>query len=238
MVLQSGRFLHLRSWWLHFRYGNQLEEHLRARLIIDTRWWINVTRTWEEELLTGIEYPILCADELLATPKAIYIVQSDCSGTDGFGYFHGYLGDEEMDFTAIAWSATAVEGSGWHNDPLQYTTSHDGELKALDHFLRNTKILKVMLIWITDSLSGVFSVNKGRCKEALGLITLTSILEQCDEKNILIVALWVPRELNQYADYLSHLAVYLNRSEVKGRTRAAADHGAAAGVESCRKEKQ
>ena len=65
-------------------------------------------------------------------------------------------------------------------------------------------------------LAAVWSVNKGRCKEELGLETLARILGLCDEYHVQILALWVPRELNKTADYLSHLANSLNRSEVRG----------------------
>ena len=74
-----------------------------------------------------------------------------------------------------------------------------------------------MLAWITDCLAAVWSVNKGRCHEQLGWITLASILDICDLRKIILIAVWVPREQNEYADYLSHLCHYLNRSEVRGR---------------------
>ena len=101
-------------------------------------------------------------------------------------------------------------------------------MKALLHFLMHTDIHDLVLVWVTDSLAAAWSVNKGRCHEELGLITLTAILTLCDDKKIILVALWVPREHNEYADYLSHLAVYLNRSEVRGTTRAGA-HGSSRG---------
>ena len=73
-----------------------------------------------------------------------------------------------------------------------------------------------MLLWVTDSLSGAWSVNKGRCKEKAGLLTLAYIYARADELKILLVALGVPRDLNQMADYLSHLSSCLHRSEVSG----------------------
>jgi hypothetical protein len=39
------------------------------------------------------------------------------------------------------------------------------------------------------------------------------ILKGCDEKKLQLVALWIPREENLLADYLSHICVYLNRGE-------------------------
>jgi hypothetical protein len=214
-VLQSGR-IHLRSWWAYHRYGKDLTPTLRDRLIKDSKWWREVVLRWEEDTLAEIEYPILSASELLADPEAIYVVQSDASGDDGFGYFHGYLGVEEAAFVAKAWREEAEIREGWYNDPLTFTHSHDSELKALDDFVRNTAVREKLVVWVSDCLSAVWSVNKGRCKEALGWITLTSILHACDEKKLLLVALWVPRESNTCADYLSHLCAYLGRKEAYG----------------------
>jgi hypothetical protein len=221
-VLQSGR-IHLRTWWAYYRFGRDLNPTLRKRLIADTEWWKGVVTKWENDTFAEIEYPILSASELLQNPTSIYVVQSDASGIDGFGYFHGYLGVSEAEFVSKSWSKQPDDSSapeGWYNDPLRFTQSHDSEMKALDDFVRTTNIRQTMLIWVSDCLSAVWSVNKGRCKEAFGWITLTSILEQCDNKKLLLVALWVPREDNEYADYLSHLSAYLGRSEVKGFTQA------------------
>jgi hypothetical protein len=59
-------------------------------------------------------------------------------------------------------------------------------------------------------------VNKGRCDEPSGLALLARILSRCDLYRLQIVALWVPRELNELADYLSHLAFSVNRDQVSG----------------------
>jgi hypothetical protein len=204
-VLQSGR-VHVRSWWAYQKFGKHLHFTSRVKLIQDTTWWIGVLNRWASDNLNGLEYPILSASELLDQPDKMYLVQSDASGTDGFGYFEGYLTDEDPKFTAGQWT-----------QDFQFVTSHNGELKALQHFVQQTSISRVMLVWISDSLSAVWSVNKGRCKEECGLITLRIILEECDNKRLQIIAIWVPRELNLIADYLSHLASSLHRDLVRGR---------------------
>ena len=68
-----------------------------------------------------------------------------------------------------------------------------------------------------DSLAAMLIVDKGRYFEDISLVSLRIILKLCDEKGILLVALWAPRELNQLTDYLSHLSMYLNRFSVEGR---------------------
>ena len=90
-------------------------------------------------------------------------------------------------------------------------------MQALRHYLkyRYTPGCKI-LVWLTDSLSAMWSVNKGRCKEEAGLIVLEDILTMCDNYKIQLIALWVPREENILCDYLSHLSVVMDRDEYSG----------------------
>ena len=204
-ALQSGR-LHTHSWWQYFRHCRNPTAQLLEQLIADTEWWIEVTSRWGEGLEKGFECPILSSSELASDPNSLYLLQSDASGPDGYGYIHGYLWQTDPEFYSQRW-----------NDSEYFGTSHHGELQPLVHFLRSTELRNVMLVWTTDSLAAMFSVDKGRCFEDISLVSLRIILELCDEKGILLVALWAPRELNQLTDYLSHLSMYLNRFSVEGR---------------------
>ena len=189
---------------------------------------------------SNLEYPILSASVLLNDPMSIYVVQSDISGDDGLGYLHGYLNDDNPAFLSRTWSgeqsSSPANLDSFSPESMLYTTSHDSELKGLAHFLWHTKVSNTMLLWVIDSLSGAWSVNKGRCKEEAGLLTLAYIYARADELKILLVALWVPRDLNQMADYLSHLSAYLHRSEVRGclRDLSAPEFRPVTGVADCR----
>ena len=103
----------------------------------------------------------------------------------------------------------------WTNE-YQFVHSHNGEMQALLHYVRNTTHHGVLVLWVTDCLAAVWSLNKGRCFEGVGMATLTAILEICDAKCLLLLPLWVPREANQFADYLSHLAMYRSEDQVGG----------------------
>ena len=206
-VLQEGR-VHIRSWWTYLRYGRKLGKLAHTKLILDTQWWINILQSWEVDKLSGSEYPILSASELLTNDWMIHVLQSDASGTDGFGYLEGALNEVDPRYYSAAWDS---------DQNRTFESSHHGELKPLEHFIQHTNISHRMLVWISDSQSAVWSINKGRCFEEQGLTTLTNILHTCDVKKILLVGLWVPRDLNQAADYLSHLSRYLHRAECTGR---------------------
>ena len=203
------------------RYGKNLNQKLRKQLLSDTAWWIAIIGKWASGVESDLEYPILSASVLLNNPRAIYVVQSDISGEDGLGYLHGFLNDDNPEFLSRSWSKFQEEVSSdiekFSVTSMLYSTSHDSELKGLAHFLSCTKINNAMLLWVTDSLSGAWSINKGRCKEEAGLLTLAYIYSRADDLKLQLVALWVPRDLNQTADYLSHLSAYLDRSEVGGR---------------------
>ena len=133
-------------------------------------------------------------------------MQSDASGPHGFGYLQGALNDKNPEYYSAVWDTDYL-----------FHSSHDGELQALKHFVEETFIREKFVVWVSDSLAAVWSINKGRSRALISLETVERILGNCDSKGLLLVGLWVPREYNQTADYLSHLAFVLNRSETKGR---------------------
>lgn len=208
-VVQSGR-IHIRSWWRYERHGKQLSKPSLLLLIEDTRWWISLLESWEinkdDELST---YPILSATILQNDPTSVYCIQSDASGPDGFGYFFSHIKDHDPIYISHIWDPPLV-GSEQYN-------SHAFELKALCHYLtKECNISSKILVWISDSESAVYSVNKGVCKDPIGFNILKQILHQCDILKISLMAVWTPREENQIADYLSHLANNLNVISTRG----------------------
>ena len=136
------------------------------------------------------------------------------------GYYFGALGSDAPEYRAAPWDACYSLGS-----------SHAGELSALDHFLHRTQISNCLLLWATDSESGMHSANSSVCKAVDGLALLESSLAICDARQIVLLAFWMPRENNRVAAFLSHLS-HIHRSEVSGRFTPAQTHalaGAATG---------
>ena len=205
-LLQSGR-IHIKHWWDYYRHGSQLCKTTKLRLITDTQWWLDILARWENSSDSTLEYPIWSADEILSQPHSIYICQSDASGTDGFGYFHGWYASSTLQYTSKRWK-DIVHGAD--------SSSHHDELYSLLDFLINVPLPPCILVWITDSQSAAYSVNKGNCNSQPSFLNLQYILRLCDQYHATIIALWVPRENNTFADYLSHLSSYLNRDTVHG----------------------
>ena len=202
-VLQSGPS-HTVSVWSYSRHLSSTSTATRARLMRDLEWWTRKLLLWERGDISEREYPILSASELQANPASLIVVQSDISGPDGLGYFYGALNCDDPNFVATQWQSHV------------YHSSHEGELYGLLHFLRHVDTRAAVVVWVTDSSSSAWSINKGRCHEALSQSTLDEIFEELEKKRLWIVALWLPREHNLLADYLSHLAVELCRDEIHG----------------------
>ena len=74
------------------------------------------------------------------------------------------------------------------------------------HFLRHTAERRQVFVWMTDSLSVVWTVNQGRYRADGSATVLNEILRLCDDYHLQLLALWVRREETLYADYPSHLA--------------------------------
>jgi hypothetical protein len=174
-------------------------------LIRHTKWWMDLLDSWSRGECTGGEFPILSYSELMAHPEKGQLIQSDASGVDGFGFFHSDFSDATPQFVARSFPPDFV-----------FVSSHGAELTALASFMEQDARSACLSIWISDCLSAVWSVNKGRCSEDGDLALLDRILSAADKKKNSLVALWVPREVNSLADYLSHLCTYLNRDEVTG----------------------
>jgi hypothetical protein len=203
-VLQSGR-MRLRGWWMYVQHGQKLNRSLRQEMMRDTEWWLEVLLRWEMGEPSGREYPILSASQLQSDRGLVWVLQSDASGPDGFGYHYGRLEADSYTWISHRWC-----------DGYEFGSSHDGKLMPLLHFLRARLTEACLLVWVSDSLSAVWSVNKGRCHTPKGLAVLGEILSMCDEYRVQLVPLWVPREENFEADDLSHLSTALNRKEVRG----------------------
>jgi hypothetical protein len=195
-----------------------LTDVLRRRLVEHSEKWCDQLEIWSADDSTGREVPILSGAELLSQPNKLYLVQSDASGPDGFGYhWEQFKGFSSLDIEGDV----PYYAQQWDEDYF-FLQSHQGEFNALLHFLRTTSFKDCMLIWVTDCESAMWSLNQGRCRDTIAMEILLEMLEIADSRKIQLVGLWVPRELNTTADYLSHLAALLNVHHVSGVSRESA----------------
>jgi hypothetical protein len=202
-VIQSGR-LHINEWW---QYAGLLEGWHQHRnvsaLISETRWWVDVLESWELDIDCHQACRIFNAGQILARPACLQLVQSDASGTDGLGYVCSAFGSSEYKYYSKTWVTR----------PRQ---SHQAELLALLEYFRRDLVRDTLIMWITDSQSAAWSINKGNCHDPVGRPVLAEILGLCDELQCQIFAIWIPREENELPDLLSHLSCLMSRDEVEG----------------------
>ena len=204
-VISSGR-LHIRSLWDYTTSHPNVTEELINRIVKDLKWWKNKLESWSMDQSTNAEYHILNGEEILQYPERILICQSDASGTDGHGY---------------AWSTLEDQGYRWYSARWNHgdvpTQSHEAELRSLHHFILNRLVTPCALVmWITDSESACWTINRGHCGDPRAWPILEEIFAMLDSIGSQIVALWVPREDNKLTDFLSHFAFILDRDAIEG----------------------
>jgi hypothetical protein len=207
-VIQSGR-LHIHGLWDYITSHPKMSSTTYDKVLKDLKWWETKLDSWGSELEAGGEYPILNGQELLSNPGWVEILQSDASGTDGFGYIWSLLGEENGSYN---WYA-----SQWGLEvPSQ---SHEAELRALHHFIRQRTHSSKLIVWVSDSESACWTINKGHCKDPKAYVLLEELFLECERLTVQVIALWVPREQNRLTDYLSHFAMLMDRVEVEGSSK-------------------
>jgi hypothetical protein len=205
-VVQSGR-LHIHYIWRYLSSAHSIKNEVKQGVISEFDWWLKTLRSWAKNTDCRGQYPILNGAELLNNPQSIEICQSDASGTDGFGYVCSTLDSVDFDWYSTRWSQDRLPKS-----------SHVAEIRAFHSFIMENSHKAVnLIIWITDSESACYSVNRANCDDQNAYPLLVDIYERCDELTLQVVALWVPREFNNLTDHLSHLASLLCRDSVSGR---------------------
>ena len=211
-VLQSGRS-RIRGFTKLLQYGPSLHSTDWAYLNEDLEWWIARCKAWAAGISLPGAHPFVDIrhwnEEGPQSRPGISVFTSDASGVDDRGGFlHPLEDDSDPLFFSKKWGTSGVVHS-----------SHFAEIMSLHDLLHSEAALPdgETLLWITDSLGAALSVNKGNCRAPWSYRLVRQIMARADLRQIGIVALWVPREHNEAADYLSHLATEIGRPEVSGR---------------------
>ena len=153
-------------------------------------------------------YPLLTADALYSIQDSpIMCVQTDASGVDGRGGYYGKLSAKSYQYWSYTWESQ-------HASIMEVSMA--AELYALLDYLTFHNDSSPLIIWLTDSASAALVILKGYTSCNHSLPILKQIMDLLDRSRQQIVALWIPRDQNQFADHLSHLSVLLNSSSVSG----------------------
>ena len=207
-VLQQGR-MHIRSVWQYLHSPEPRDDYLIPPLVDDLQWWLITLDTWASGNLSTQQFPIVNTASLATNPTLIKVVQSDYSGSDGFGWIDGPLNSVDPSYFSAKYHGRRPPHS------------HAGELDVLLSYLRhattgNSLPRGSILFWLTDNSGSAWSVNSGYCPDDSSFTIVSEILALSDTNGIYLIGLWVPREQNTLPDLLSHLACSLNRSDMSG----------------------
>ena len=134
-------------------------------------------------------------------------VQTDASGVDGRGGYYGKLSAKRYQYWSYTWESQ-------HASIMEVSMA--AELYALLDYLTFHNDSSPLIIWLTDSASAALVILKGYTSCNHSLPILKQVMDLLDRSRQQIVALWIPRDQNQFADHLSHLSVLLNSSSVSG----------------------
>jgi len=179
-------------------HGSIDSAHLISSCTESVDYWRVTLAAWSkgDKVSSNIRIlpPLSMADSLF--------VQTD-AGDEGLGY---WVTTPKDDFSKLTWFARTLPPS---ESPSSSTWK---ELNTVLWALQqHPEWGGQSIIFVLDSAAAAFDLNSGTCSSG-SFTTLCSILSLCTTSFIHLVALWVPREENTFADYLTHHCV-LNRKE-------------------------
>ena len=164
----------------HYRPPHNKRIELSSKAKDDIKWWL--------DLFSQAEHNPLWVPYWHGQPPLYCKVYSDASGDKGFGLVLGskvYQG---------AWSPEALPKSSGFKELIPI-------LLAL-HLLPEEAAGSLVAVQ-TDNLSNVYNINKGSCQSDELVPILSEIFELAVAKGVYLVADWMPREFNEYCDFIS-----------------------------------
>ena len=177
-----GNIVNLKLRYSHYQIVNRSgwDGHfsLNSQVTEELTFWLNNVSLLNERSIDS-------------SPVFQKLVYSDASSSGGAGFIVNLRGSECF----RAWTAQeALMSSTWRELQAVYIV-----LKSVPHLLRGCNVK-----WFTDNQSVVSIVNKGSMRPHLQELAL-KIHNKCVSNGIHIYIDWIPRSLNDRADFLSRL---------------------------------
>jgi hypothetical protein len=161
-------------------------------------WWMEILRKWREGSVLRANVRVIPSQLI---EDAVFVQQD--AGDEGLGYFSALM---EEGFRRIRWYARTLDTTG-------ETSSTFKELSTIRWALMSRhEWTNRLVVVVFDSSAAAFGLNNGSSAAPSCMELIEAIYELSDERNITLVALWVPRAENTFADMLTHLCIH-NRTE-------------------------
>ena len=165
-------------------------------------WWIGTLRDWSKRTLVRSNVKVIPSQLI----KDGIFLQQD-AGDDGLGYFSA-LAEEE--FKRIRWYGRTLSDA-------EETSSTYKELSTLVWALKSrNEWSNKLIVAVFDSCAAAFGINNGSSPSPNCMFLIEEVFMLCDERNITLVALWVPRSENTFADMLTHLCLHNRTTSAEG----------------------
>lgn len=175
---------------------------LQAKFEKAYKWWDTTLSKWMKGDLLNANVRVI-PSQLVS--DAVFVQQD--AGDDGLGYFTALKAEN---FKRIRWHACTLKDDA-------VTSSTYKELSTVVWALKSHKEWSNRLIVaVFDSSAAAFGVNNGSSSSASCMELIEELYLLCDDLNITIVALWVPREENSFADMLTHLCLHNRSTNAEG----------------------
>ena len=200
-VITVGK-LYTRPLFDMLKTWNSDASHLKAKFERAYEWWDATLSKWIKGSLLSANVRVI-PSQLIS--DAVFLQQD--AGDEGLGYFTAL---KEEDFKRIRWHACTLK-----DDTM--TSSTYKELSTVVWALKSHKEWSNRLIVaVFDSSAAAFAVNNGSSSSASCMNLIEELYLLCDDLNITIVALWVPRDENSFSDMLTHFCLHNRTTNVEG----------------------
>ena len=207
-VLSVGRLWNIALFRLLKALQAPREDHSPLTMLSSTRCVASLD-FWRDTLKTLAASHVSPSNIRILAPHTLdgaLFYQGD-AGDEGLGY---WLASPKDMFHRIEWFSRTLPFSA------SETSSTLKELATLNWAMQShPEWSGRLIICIFDSAAAAYNLNTTTCSPGCFDI-LREILTMCDARMTNIVALWVPRESNSFADYLTHHCAVSRRPEDSG----------------------
>lgn len=156
---------------------------LSQEAVEDLQWWLTLCQTRAQPGRPSPWVPFWSTERMVTCR-----VFSDASGEGGFGVI--------------------FEDTIYHGSWAQWTQQHSSGFKELLPILfaldcLGPRLENHVVVFTTDNLGNAFALNKGSSRSTDSFRLIFRIFEVAAQYNIYLVADWIPREWNVFADYIT-----------------------------------
>lgn len=166
------------------------------------QWWEATLTKWIKGALIRSNVRVI-PSQLIA--DAVFVQQD--AGDDGLGYFSALM---EEKFKRLRWYARTLKDDGLTSSTFKEISTIVWAVKSHPEWANR------LVVAVFDSSAAAYGVNNGSSPSVACMDLIEELYLLCDEFNITIVALWIPREENTFADMLTHFCLHNRTTYAEG----------------------